>query len=319
MKILVTGAAGFIGSHVSRKLCQNGIGVIGLDNYNDYYNPANKKRNVESLENDFPELFTMRRGDILDEALLTELFASEKFDKVCHLAARAGVRPSIADPFLYEEVNIRGTLNLLEQSRICNVKNFVYASSSSVYGNCSNLPFNEELKLKPISPYASTKLTNENDAFVYSKLHGLPTIGLRFFTVYGPCGRPDMAPWLFTEAILKDRPIKKFGNGETSRDYTFIDDIVSGVVAALNLKTDCEVFNLGNSQTVSLNKFISTIEKITGKTANINQHPMQPGDVSHTYADTTKAKKLLGYNPKTSIEEGMERFIDWYRSIWCRL
>ena len=317
MKILVTGAAGFIGSHTAKFLCERGDSVVGIDCINDYYSPKVKKHNISELEKNYPDNFLFYTGDILDQKFLENFFSENKFDKVCHLAARAGVRPSIEDPFLYEEVNVRGTLNMLEQAKRNTIKNFVYASSSSVYGECTQIPFSEDLKLDhPISPYAASKKANENYAYTYSHLYTLPTIGLRFFTVYGPSGRPDMAPFLFSKWIDEGTPLKKFGDGTTKRDYTYIDDIVSGVVASLDYqhdkKTPFEIFNLGNNTPVDLNTFISLVEKFVGKKTNINQLPMQPGDVPLTCADTSYAQKKLGYSPKTSFEEGMKKFVDWY-------
>lgn len=311
--ILITGAAGFIGSHVSRNLLANGHSVLGLDNFNDYYSQVTKKWNVARLEHDFPHNFRMIKGDILNEKLLEDLFVENKISKVCHLAARAGVRHSIEMPKLYEETNIRGTLNLLEISRKHDIEKFVYASSSSVYGECAEVPFSEKMKLRPVSPYAATKLCNENDAYVYSTLFGLPTVGLRFFTAYGPSGRPDMAPFLFTKWIEEGIPLKRFGDGTTSRDYTYIDDIVQGVTAALDCDALCEVFNLGNSKTITLNEFIALLEKILGKKAVIDEYPRQPGDVRRTFADISHAKAKLGYAPSVDIEDGMRRFVQWYR------
>ncbi len=312
MKILVTGVAGFIGSHTAKKLLQKGDEVVGLDNFNDYYNPKIKEKNAQELS-EFKN-FKLIRGDILDYGLLEKLFEQEKFDKVCHLAARAGVRPSIEDPFLYEEVNVRGTLNLLELSRQHNIKNFVFASSSSVYGESKTIPFSEEQKLdNPISPYAATKKSNENFAYTYSNLYNLPCVGLRYFTVYGPSGRPDMAPFLFTKWIYEGKPLKRFGDGSTARDYTFVDDIANGTISALDFKTNFEIFNLGNGSPVKLNDFIAIIEKKLGKKAIIQEAPMQAGDVPITYADTSKAKKLLNFEAKVSIEQGIDIFADWFK------
>lgn len=311
MKILVTGAAGFIGKHTAEALLKRGDTVFGLDNFNDYYPPEIKKRNVKELQN--YKNFKMIKGDILDKNLLEELFKNEKFDKVCHLAARAGVRPSIQDPFLYEEVNIRGTLNLLDLSKKFQIKNFVFASSSSVYGESKKVPFSEDQKLdRPISPYAATKKACENLAFTYSHLYKLPCIGLRFFTVYGPSGRPDMAPFLFTKWVYEEKILCRFGDGSASRDFTFISDIVDGVVASIDLKSDFEIFNLGRGEPIFLNNFINVVEKTLGKKAKIEEKPMQMGDVSITYADISKAKKILNFKPKVSIEQGMQIFADWF-------
>jgi len=313
MKIFITGVGGFIGSHTAKKLAEQGNEIIGLDNLNDYYSPKIKQRNIEEIKNKYPKNFNFIKGDILDQEQINKIFKKEKFKKVCHLAARAGVRPSIKDPFLYEEVNVRGTLNLLEISKNHQIENFVYASSSSVYGECQTTPFLENLKLdKPISPYAASKKANENYAYTYSHLYGLPTIGLRFFTVYGPYGRPDMAPFLFTKWIKNGETLKQFGDGETERDYTYIDDITDGILSAINLKTNYEIFNLGNNKPVKLKNFIEIIEKKLGKKAKIKILQMQQGDVKRTYADINHAKNKLNFNPKINLEEGMEKFINWY-------
>ncbi len=312
--ILVTGVAGFVGSHTAAALLQKGARVIGVDNLNDYYSPAWKLLNLAELREKSPERFRFFKADILDTAAMEEIFASEKIDRICHLAARAGLRESVEKPLLYEQTNIGGTLRMLELARKYDVAKFVYASSSAVYGDAHDVPFCEDRFLRPISPYGATKLANENDAHIYSRLHGLSTVGLRFFTAYGPKGRPDMAPYLFTDAIARGLPIKKFGDGSTARDYTFVEDIVEGILAALEYETDFEIFNLGNGSATSLNDFIALVEDLLGKKAIIEQNPMQPGDVTITYADITKAHKHLGYAPKTSLEEGMRRFVEWYQT-----
>jgi UDP-glucuronate 4-epimerase len=312
MKILVTGGAGFIGSHFIRYLLENSDNrIICVDNFNNYYDVTIKEKNVEPfLEN--PN-FTFYRVDICNWDDLKTVFAHEKPDKICHLAARAGVRPSIQDPFIYEKTNIRGTLNLLELSRQCDIKNFVFASSSSVYGNQKKVPFSETDQLDyPISPYAATKKSTELIAYTYHYLYGLPCTGLRFFTVYGPAGRPDMAPYKFTKLINEGGVLQKYGDGTSKRDYTYIDDIVSGIATVMEKDFPYEIINLGNNKPVELNHFISLIENLLGKKANIEELPMQPGDVDVTYADIFKAQKLLGYNPTTSIEEGMKKFVEWY-------
>jgi UDP-glucuronate 4-epimerase len=311
-KILITGSAGFIGSSTARQLLARGDQVIGLDNFNDYYSVNQKNNNTAKLEADFPQSFEQIRGDILDYQLLSELFKTQKIHKICHLAARAGVRPSIADPFLYEKVNVRGTLNLLEIARQHQVQNFVFASSSSVYGESREIPFTETQKLDaPISPYAATKKATENLAYTYYYLYQLPTIALRFFTVFGPAGRPDMAPFLFTKWISEGKPLTLFGDGTAARDFTYIDDIVRGVVAALDLQAQFEIINLGRGSPVVIKDFIAIIEKLLGKKAIIDQKPPFPGDVPITYANITKAEKLLGVRPEVSVEEGMERFVKW--------
>ncbi|MFA5075833.1 MAG: GDP-mannose 4,6-dehydratase [Patescibacteria group bacterium] len=311
MRVLVTGGAGFIGSHVCDYLVNQGHEVFCLDNFNDYYNPAFKEQNVAI--NSGKSNHHLLRGDITDLDFLKSVFTN-KFDKVIHLAARAGVRPSIADPLLYQKVNVEGTANLLEMCRQNGIKDFIFASSSSVYGNNKKIPFSETDPVdNPISPYAATKKAMELLAHTYHHLFGLNCIGLRFFTVYGERGRPDMAPYLFTQWIDQGQEVKRFGQGDTKRDYTYIQDIVSGVVACLDKDFGYEIINLGNNQPVVLSHFIAIVEGLLGKKANIKQYPMQPGDVDITYADIRKAQKLLGYQPKTTIEEGMDKFVSWYK------
>jgi len=312
MKILVTGCAGFIGSHVSEALLKRGDSIIGVDNLNDYYDVKFKKGNLEILRK-YPG-FSFHKQDICDYKGLKKIFDKQMPDKVVHLAARAGVRPSIDNPFVYEETNIKGTLNLLDLAKDCNVKSFVSASSSSVYGNQKKIPFSETDNVdNPISPYAASKKAGELFCHTYHHLHNMKITCLRFFTVYGPRGRPDMAPYMFVQNVMKGVPIKKFGDGRSRRDYTFIVDIVKGVVAAVDKELDFEIINLGNNKPVELNKFISIVESLTGKKAIINNLPMQPGDVDITYADIKKAKKLLGYDPRVSFEEGMKQFVQWYK------
>jgi UDP-glucuronate 4-epimerase len=309
--VFVTGAAGFIGSNVSSNLLSKGYNVVGIDNFNDYYNPEWKKNSSEML--DSFDNFTLFNGDILDEELINRIFKSLKIDAIIHLAARAGVRPSIADPKLYELVNVRGTLNLLEAAKEHNVGKFVFASSSSVYGNQVKTPFSEDDRVDfPISPYAASKKAGEELCYTYSHLFGISATCLRFFTVYGPNGRPDMAPYLFTEAIMKGNPIHRFGKGDTGRDYTYVDDIVSGIISATDYTAPYDVFNLGNSSPVMLNDFIATLEKVIGKKAIINEMPIQQGDVDITYADISKAKKLLNYSPTVSLLDGLTNFTKWY-------
>ena len=300
MKILVTGGAGFIGSHVTEALLKRGEIVTVLDDFNDFYDPALKRRNVAG----FPRVI---EGDIRGK------LPAEKFDAVIHLAARAGVRPSLAQPRLYSDVNIAGTQNLLEFARESGIRKFVFASSSSVYGVNQKIPFSEDDPIfKPISPYAATKLAGEALCHVYHHLYGLDMVCLRFFTVYGPRQRPDLAIRKFTQAILAGKPIDVFGDGSTRRDYTHIDDILQGVLAALDRKLGYEVINLGESRTVELRELISLIEKATGKSAKLNRQPLQPGDVPVTFADIAKARRLLDYNPRVPIEDGIARFVHWY-------
>lgn len=312
MRFLLTGAAGFIGFHTAKKLLEQGNQVVGVDSINEYYNPEWKHQNIAQLR-EF-ESFLFYKQDIRDLSGMQEVIEmSGKIDCVIHLAARAGVRPSIAEPLLYQDVNIRGTLNILELIKDNKIPHLVFASSSSVYGNQDSVPFKESDPCNlPISPYAATKKAGEELVYTYSHLYGFSAVCLRFFTVYGPKGRPDMAPYLFTQAILRGKPIKKYGDGTTSRDYTFIDDIVEGVVASTKLNSGYEIVNLGNENPVSLNQFIETLEEITGKKMQIDEQPIPPGDVQKTWADISKAKMLLGYKPKTSFEDGLRIFVDWF-------
>lgn len=315
MKILVTGGAGFIGSHLTRRLLELGYRVVCVDDLNDYYSPKIKQKNIAPFLG--RKNFKFYKADICDYSRLLEIFKREKFDIVAHLAARAGVRPSIKNPLLYERVNVGGTMILLDLAVKYKIKNFVFASSSSVYGNNKKIPFSEKDPVdNPISPYAATKKSCELLAATYHNLYGLPCTGLRFFTVYGPSGRPDMAPFLFTDAIFRGRTIKKFGNGKTKRDYTYVDDIVDGTIVALRKNFPFEIINLGNNKQVELNYFIALIERLLDKHAKIKQLPPQPGDVKITYADISKARKLLDWEPKVKIEQGMERFVKWYLRNW---
>ena len=311
-RVLITGGAGFIGSHTTEALLSRGEEVICLDNFNDYYNPARKRANVAPFE--AHPGYRLYERDIRDAEALEALFAAERPDKVIHIAAMAGVRYSIQRPQLYESVNVRGLLNTLEVARRYGVTNFVFASSSSVYGADSPVPFREDDPCpRPISPYAATKRAGELLCYTYHHLYDLPCTCLRFFTVYGPRGRPDMAPYLFTRGVFDGEPLKMFGDGTTYRDYTYVDDIVAGVVAALDADFPYEIINLGNSQTVMLRDFIEIVEELVGRKANVVPMPPQPGDVPRTYADVSKARRLLGYDPKTPFVEGMARFVEWYR------
>jgi len=313
MKVLLTGAAGFIGSHVGDALLTRGDEVVGLDNFNDYYDPARKRANVEAAREQ--RRYHLVEGDVRDETLLARLFDDHGFDKVCHIAAMAGVRTSIEQPRLYESVNVRGTMNVLEQARRHDVRSFVFASSSSVYGATNPVPFREDAVVtRPISPYAATKVAKEVLTYTYHHLYGLNCTGLRFFTVYGPRGRPDMAPYLFTKWIAEGHALRQFGDGSSRRDYTFIDDIVSGVVAALDAELPYELINLGRGETICLSDFIRLVEQVVGREAVIVQEPTKPGDVPITHADISKARRLLGYDPKVPVREGMERFWAWYQA-----
>ncbi|CDF80644.1 UDP-glucuronate 4-epimerase [Formosa agariphila KMM 3901] len=334
--ILVTGAAGFIGFHVSKQLLELGHSVIGLDNINDYYdvdlkyarlaelgiqrNQAEKELNL-TLSNSFGERMQFIKMNLEDREALPSLFESNSIDIVCNLAAQAGVRYSLENPNAYADSNLIGFLNILECCRQNKIKRLVYASSSSVYGNSDEVPFKETANVDhPISLYAATKKANELMAHTYSHLYGFETIGLRFFTVYGPWGRPDMAMHLFTDAIINDRPIKVFNNGELSRDFTFIDDIVSGVIATLSETSDrsslYKLYNIGNSKPVKLLDYIIAIEEALNKKAKKEMLPMQAGDVKQTYADVKALQNQYKYMPRTNVKEGVEAFVNWYNTYY---
>ncbi len=310
--VLVTGAAGFIGSHVAEHLLARGDTVIGIDNINDYYPVSYKRENLAQLA--AHARFSFVEGDICDRDLLKRVFAGRSITHVAHLAARAGVRPSIEDPFIYQETNIRGTLSVLDAARSAQVLNTVVTSSSSVYGNSKQVPFREDDSAtdRPISPYAATKKATEVLSYTYHSLYGMNINVVRPFTVYGPRGRPDMAPWLFLSAALSGSTIRKFGDGSTRRDYTYIDDFVCGFVNALDREFGFEIFNLGNSATVSLNEALETVEEVASKKLAIELLPAQLGDVDITSADISKARRLLDYDPKTSFRHGMQLFCDWF-------
>src|SRR5215212_3356304 len=311
--LLITGGAGFIGSHlVDRLLATQVEHVTVVDDFNDFYDPAIKRDNIREHLND--PRYSINEADIRDHTALEEVIKSKTFDCVIHLAARAGVRPSLSEPQLYTETNINGTLNLLELARQNNIKQFVFGSSSSVYGINAKVPFSEDDPIRqPISPYAATKAAGELLCHTYSHLYGLRCVCLRFFTVYGPRQRPDLAIHKFAKLISEGKPIPVFGDGTTRRDYTYIDDIIDGVMAAINYdKSDYEVINLGESRTVELRELISLLEKELDAHATIDRQPAQPGDVPQTFADISKARALLGYNPKTQIEEGLHRFVEWF-------
>ncbi|HWL51917.1 MAG TPA: SDR family NAD(P)-dependent oxidoreductase [Chthoniobacteraceae bacterium] len=311
MKVAVTGGAGFIGSAVVERLLVDGHEVVVIDEFNDFYDPAIKRENLRAAS---PHI-EICENDIRDAAAMERIIGGGKFDTIIHLAARAGVRPSIREPRLYIDTNITGTFNLLEAARLAGVPRFVNASSSSVYGTLKSAPFHEGLCLnETISPYAATKLAGEQLCSNYSHLYGLRTINLRFFTVYGPRQRPDLAIHKFTRCILEGTPIDQYGDGSTRRDYTFIDDILQGVLACLTYEGPlCDTFNLGESETTTLSELIAEIERATGRTALKRLLPEQPGDVPLTYADISKARKLLGYQPTTPISEGIPKFVQWYQ------
>jgi len=321
MRVLVTGGAGFIGSHLCERLLKDNHNVFCLDNFNNFYDPEIKQRNIEkcsgyaSTQRTNSASFKLWKADIRDETALKEIFAANRFDLVIHLAAMAGVRPSIEDPKLYYDVNVRGSLNLLEECRNSNVKDFIFASSSSVYGNNEKTPFAEEDPVdNPISPYAATKKAGELLCHYYHHLYNMSISCLRFFTVYGPRQRPDLAIHKFSRMILANEAIPVFGDGSTKRDYTFIDDIVAGIFKAVDFTRNnnrYEVFNLGESQTISLDEMIAAIEKYLGLKAKIKRMPEQPGDVKQTFASLEKSSKLLGYSPQFGFDEGMKIFVDW--------
>jgi UDP-glucuronate 4-epimerase len=329
VKILVTGAAGFIGFHTAKALLERGDEVVGADNLNAYYDPGLKAARLAILEAD--PRFRFVKLDIADRPAMQQLFDSHRFDRVVHLAAQAGVRHSILDPHLYVQSNITGFLHVLEGCRAQRVEHLVYASTSSVYGANASMPFSEKQNVDhPLTLYAATKKANESMAHSYSSLHGLPTTGLRFFTVYGPWGRPDMALFLFTRNILAGVPIDVFNEGHHRRDFTYVDDIVRGVVAVLDHTAAPDprwnperpdpdasyapyrIYNLGNQHPVTLLRYIEVLEACLGKKAQKNLKPLQPGDVPDTWADVASVAHEVGYRPRTGLEEGVERFVEWY-------
>ena len=313
MKILLTGAAGFIGFHTAQLLLARGDEVVGLDNVNAYYDPALKEARLKLLEG--KKGWSFIRGDILDRA--TVAGAMKGVDRVCHLAALAGVRYAFDHPDEYVNINIRGFFHVLDEVRKQKIPGLIYASSSSVYGGNTKLPYQEGDRTDDqLSLYGMNKKDNELMAHTFHSLYGIPVTGLRFFTVYGPWGRPDMALFLFTDALLHGRPLQVFGNGKMQRDFTYVDDIVSGIVASIDNNYDEEVFNLGCGRQEQLMDYIKMIEKACGQEAKKEMLPMQPGDVVATLADISKAKKMLGFEPKTTIAEGVPRFVKWYREFY---
>jgi UDP-glucuronate 4-epimerase len=310
--VLVTGAAGFIGSHLVERLLTLGEQVVGLDDFNDYYDPALKERNLACAR--VNPAFALVRGDIRDADLVSAVLRDRSVSSIVHLAARPGVRPSVQNPALYVDVNVHGTLNLLRRAGEARVSRFVFASSSSVYGLSRRIPFREDDPLGlPASPYAASKIAGEAYCHVYHDLSGMPVTVLRFFSVYGPRQRPDMAIHKFVKRIMAGEEIVLFGDGCSKRDHTFIDDIIDGVAAALNRCRGYEVYNLGNSKVVSLKRLVEVIEQACGKKVKIAWQPDQPGDVPITFADVSKAQRDLGYSPATDIEAGVQRFVEWYR------
>jgi len=310
MRILVTGGAGFIGSHLVEKLLATGDEVAILDDFNDFYDPQIKRENIAAVSKNV----AIHHVDLRDSAAVRNLFHQKKFEAIAHLAARAGVRPSILHPQLYYDTNVNGTLHLLDAARMTGVERFIFASSSSVYGISKTVPFSEDQHLtQTISPYAATKIAGEFLCSTFSHLYQMRVVALRYFTVYGPRQRPDLAIHQFTRKIYAGQPIDQFGDGSTRRDYTYIDDVIQGTVAALQYSGPLfDIFNLGESETIQLKDLIAAIENALGKKAKINQLPEQPGDVPLTCADISKARKLLGYNPSTRLSDGLPRFIDWF-------
>jgi UDP-glucuronate 4-epimerase len=311
MKAIVTGAAGFIGSHLSERLLKNEWTVVGVDNFDNFYDPQVKRSNIKDcLKN---KLFKLVEADIRDSAAMDKV-TNAGIDVIVHLAARAGVRPSIAQPALYADVNINGTVTLLEAAKKNNIKKFVFASSSSVYGNNKKVPFSEDDNVDfPISPYAATKKAGELICHTYHHLNRIAMTCLRFFTVYGPRQRPDLAIHKFAKLIEDGKPIPVYGDGSMMRDFTYIDDIIDGTVGAIDKCEGYNIYNLGESRPVTVNTLISEIEKALGKKTVIERLPLQPGDVERTYADVTKARRDLGYNPNTDISDGLKRFVEWFR------
>ena len=312
MNLIVTGGAGFIGSNLCEELLNEGHKVMCIDNFNEFYDPAIKRRNIEKLKS---EKFKLYEGDILDKPFLANVFSENPVDIVIHLAAMAGVRPSIENPYLYYNVNVIGTLNILEVMKEWNVKNLIFASSSSLYGNNKKIPFSEIDNVDyPISPYAASKKAGELLCHTYAHLYKFNITCLRFFTVYGPKQRPDLAIYKFTKALFNNEPIIIYGNGSTRRDYTNVNDIIHGIINALIKLEGYNVYNLGESNTITLTELVNLLEEYTGNKAKIKYLPMQAGDVNQTYADISRAQKNLSYSPKVSIESGLKDFVNWYKS-----
>lgn len=314
--ILVTGAAGFIGSHTAQTLLERGDRVIGLDNLNDYYSPERKRANLAELAAvpGASERFTFVHGDVRDRKLVTELFATHRPTAVSHLAAMAGVRASVDDPWLYYDVNLTGTLNLLDAARTNGMPNFVLASTSSAYGNTDKVPFIEtDSADRPLAPYPASKRSAELLGHSYHHLHGLDFTALRFFTVYGPRGRPDMLAYKLLDAMRSGQPMPLYNGGQMHRDWTFVSDIVQGVVAALDRRLRYEVINIGRGEPILLADFVRALEQLAGRSAPVRSEPMMRADVSYTYADISKARRLLDYEPSVSVADGVDRFYAWYR------
>ena len=314
IKILVTGIAGFIGSNLGEHLIKGDFKIIGIDNFDPFYDQITKMNNLELLSK--ASGFNFYEADIRDISSLRSVFNTEKPEIIIHLAAKAGIRPSLKDPKTYYDVNVMGTLNILEMMKEFNVSKMIFGSSSSIYGNNKKIPFSENDNVdNPISPYASSKKSCELLCHTYHHLYNFDIFCLRFFTVYGPRQRPDLAIHKFTKLIMEGNPIPFYGDGSTERDYTYIDDIVDGILGAMNNLKGYDIFNIGESKTISLTKMVTTLETIIGKKAILEKLPMQAGDVEKTYADISKAKQILGYNPRFSFEEGIAKFIKWYNGL----
>ena len=316
--VLVTGAAGFVGSHACEALLQRGTPVVGLDNFDPYYDVAIKHQNVREIESTAQQAgvaFTMVQGDICDGSLVEELLETHGIQAIIHLAAKAGVRPSLAEPLAYARANIEGTLTLLDAACRADVRRFVFGSSSSVYGDAARVPFSEDQPVNmPISPYAASKVAGESFCYTYHALHDLPTVCLRLFTVYGPRQRPDLAINKFVRLLLAGEPVPRYGDGSSIRDYTYVGDIVRGVLAALDSNIQWDIINLGSDSPITLNELIGAVQQVLGREANIEELPPQPGDVRQTHADITKARTILGWKPQVSLREGLEHFVQWWES-----
>ncbi|MBI3026900.1 GDP-mannose 4,6-dehydratase [Candidatus Woesearchaeota archaeon] len=308
--VLVTGGAGFIGSHACWSLLKRGVNVVSIDNFDEYYDPKIKEENTKALLKN--KNFRLYKSDVADLKSLLPIFKENSIQAILHLAARAGVRPSIEDPFSYVKTNVEGTLNLLEMARRYKIKKFVFTSSSSVYG-LGKVPFSENMSAtNPVSPYAATKLSAELMCRTYYNLYKIPIVCLRLFTVYGPRGRPDMAPFKFMKLILEGKDLPVYGDGTSKRDYTYVSDVIDGILSSMEKNLGFEIINIGNSNPVDLKAFIRILEKHTGKKAKVKRLGVQKGDVPITYADISKARRILGYNPKISLDAGIRKMVEWY-------
>jgi len=316
-RVLVTGAAGFIGSHTAEALLRRGTPVVGMDNFDPYYDVAIKRRNIQEIETTAEQAgasFAMAEGDICNHDLIEQLLAQHNVQAVIHLAAKAGVRPSLEDPVGYARTNIQGTINLLEAARAAKIARFIFGSSSSVYGDAAQVPFSEDQPVAmPISPYGASKVAGEAYCYAYHSLYDLPVVCLRFFTVYGPRQRPDLAINKFVRLLSADKPIPKYGDGTSRRDYTYIADIVRGILTALDSDIQWDIINLGSDNPIALNQLIAAIEEVLGKPATIDQLPPQPGDMRQTHADITRARRLLNWQPQVLLHEGLRQFVAWWQ------